>query len=241
MKALIIIQARMTSTRLPGKILKSILGKPMLEFEIERLRRMKSKLPIMIATTRLADDDPTVVLAQRLGLSFYRGSESDVLSRYYEAAKSAQVDAIVRVTADCPLIDPEVVEEIYSFFAATRADYASNTINRTYPRGLDAEVFTFKALEEAYKEATTSYDREHVTPFIRNKPTRYKVQSLSLVSEDFAKHRWTVDTEEDFELIRRIFEDLYPRQPEFSWRDVLALLEHHPEWIKLNAHIEQKA
>lgn len=241
MKTLIIIQARMTSTRLPGKILKPVLGKTLLEYQLERLAQVSNADGIVVATTTNETDQPIVDLCNALAVPVSRGSEADVLSRYYEAAMAHQADIVVRVTSDCPLIDSAVVSEIIGFYQAhaDEYDYVSNTLVRTYPRGLDTEVFPFKLLEQAHREAIQPDEREHVTPFIYRNPHRYRLHQVKQ-SVDHSAERWTVDTSEDFELIRRILEALYPQNPTFGQTDVLALLDAHPDWRALNATIEQK-
>jgi spore coat polysaccharide biosynthesis protein SpsF len=241
MKIVIIVQARMTSTRLPGKVLKQVLGKPLLEYQIERLQRVKLADEIVIATTTKATDNPIVELCDRLLMPYFRGSEEDVLARYYGAAKAHHADIVVRVTSDCPLIDPQIIDRVIQYYIKDpdKYDYVSNGLQRTYPRGMDTEIFSFKALNEAFLEATEQPDREHVTPFIHRQPERYKLGSV-LYADDRSQHRWTVDTPEDFDLIRKILEAIYPQHPEFSLEDCLHLLDRHPEWSKINAHIEQK-
>ncbi len=231
----------MTSTRLPGKVLKSVLGKSLLEHQIERLRRAKQVDEIVIATTDLPTDDPIAKLCERLGVACFRGSENNVLSRYYGAALSYQPDAVVRVTSDCPLIDPVVVDQVIHFFKVNFPKYAyvSNIRERTYPRGMDTEVFTFQALSEAFQQATTAYEQEHVTPYITAHPEKYPQGSIAY-SHNESGHRWTVDTPEDFILIEKILTHLYPTHPCFSLEDALALLRSNPEWRLINAHIEQK-
>ena len=241
MKVFIIVQARMTSTRLPGKVLKLVLGKPLLEYQIERLQRVQLADEIVIATTINATDDPIVRLCDRLSVPYFRGSEADVLARYHGAATAHQADVIVRVTSDCPLIDPQVIDRTIQYYLdrQNEFDYVANCLKRTYPRGMDTEVFSFTALNEAFLEATAQPDREHVTPFIHRQPTRYNLGHV-LYSQDCGQHRWTVDTPEDFELIQNILEAIYPENSEFSLEDCLQLLDRYPEWAKINAHIEQK-
>lgn len=241
MKVVIIIQARMTSSRLPGKILKKVLGKSLLEYQIERLRRVKLADEAVIATTINKTDELIVQLCNSLSVLYFRGSEEDVLSRYYEAAKVHQADVIVRVTSDCPLIDPEVIDQVIKFYIdhQTEYDYVSNSLEKTYPRGMDTEVFSFKTLQEAFLEATALPDREHVTPFIYRQPDRYSLANVNY-SENQSHHRWTVDTPEDFELIKKIIEAIYPKMPNFTLRDCLNLLHKNPEWSTINAHIQQK-
>lgn len=239
MKVVIINQARMTSTRLPGKILKTVLGKSLLEYQIERLQRVKLADELVIATTTNYTDDPIVELCDRAGVSYYRGSEEDVLARYYEAAKQHQADVIVRVTSDCPLIDPEIIDHVIQTYFDHQCDYASNSLERTYPRGMDTEVFSFESLSQAYSDAIAKPDREHVTPFLHQQPERFKIIPV-LNSENYSHHRWTVDTQEDFDLIKNILEAIYPQQPHFTMEDCLNLLNAHPEWQSINVHIEQK-
>ena len=241
MKIVIIVQARMTSTRLPGKVLKEILGKSLLEYHIERLRRVKSVDDIVIATTTNETDLPIVALCERLGVTVTRGSEQDVLARYYEAAMLHHIDIVVRVTSDCPLIDPTVIDKAVAMYRepGDKYDYVSNSLTQSYPYGLAVEVFSGKVLQEAYLEAVAAPEREHVSPFIYTRPERFRIGQL-VQSENLSHHRWTVDTPDDFELVRRIIEALYPHNPQFSTEDVLELLKEHPDWFQINAHVHQK-
>ena len=241
MKTIIIVQARMTSTRLPGKILKKVLSKSLLEYQIERLKRVNLADEIVIATTTNNTDHPIVELCDYLSVKYFRCSEEDVLERYYQAAKKYQGDAIVRVTSDCPLIDPQTIDKVIQFYLEHRSeyDYVANCLERTYPRGMDTEVFSFTTLEQAFLEATTQPEREHVTPFFHLQPHRYKLGHI-LYSENYSHHRWTVDTVEDFQLIQKIIEELYPKNVQFTLEDCLNLLHEYPEWSLINAHIEQK-
>lgn len=241
MKTVIVVQARMTSTRLPGKVLKQVLGKSLLEYLVERLRRVRLADAFVIATTTNDTDLPIVELCRRLALPVTRGSELDVLSRYGEAARLHDADVIVRVTSDCPLIDPSVIDDAIGLYRTHRPeyDYVSNALIQSYPYGMAVEVFSRQALEQAQREACAEPEREHVTPFIYTRPERYRVGHL-VQPEDHSHQRWTVDTPEDFELVRRILEALYPQKPEFDMQDVLALLERNPEWLAINAHVQQK-
>ncbi|NLM36623.1 MAG: NTP transferase domain-containing protein [Firmicutes bacterium] len=242
MKTAIIVQARMGSTRLPGKIMKKVLGKTLLEYQLERLRRVKQADQVIIATTNHGEEQPIVDLCQRLGVPYFCGSEEDVLARYYGAATQYGADVVVRITSDCPLIDPAVVDKVIGFYLSHQEeyDYVSNTFaKRTYPRGMDTEVFSYRALKEAFEEATDQAEREHVTIFIKRHPERYKIKTLTY-EQDYSHHRWTVDTPEDFALIEKILTALYPVNPQFTLEDCLALLAEHPEWAKINAHIKQK-
>lgn len=240
MKTVIIVQARMTSTRLPGKVLKTVLGKSLLEYMIERLSRVKLADEIVIATTTNSTDQPIINLCEKLSVSHYRGSEEDVLARYYGAATEHKADVVVRVTSDCPIIDPQVIDEVIQrYLDLKQYDYVSNGLSRSFPRGMDTEVFSYAALQEAFLEAAEQPDREHVTPFIYRHPERYRLANV-LYAQDQSRHRWTVDTMEDFVLIREIIEALYSINPEFSLADVLALMEKNPDWSMINAHVEQK-
>jgi spore coat polysaccharide biosynthesis protein SpsF len=241
MKVAAIIQARMGSTRLPGKVLKKVLGKTLLEYQIERVKRAKTIDEIIIATTKKESDDPIVQLCQQLSIPYYRGSEEDVLSRYYKAATEFNVDVIVRLISDCPIIDPNVIDKVIGYYLENRDqyDYVSNTLMRTYPRGLDTEVMSYEVLKRAHEEAKELVYREHVTAYIYNHPNHFNLCNV-LNEKDDSKHRWTVDTEEDFLLIKNILETLYPLNPLFTLEDVIQILRDKPEWVEINAHIEQK-
>lgn len=240
-KVLIVVQARMTSTRLPGKVLLTAAGKPLFEHQLERLMRAGASHGLVVATTVNASDDPIVALCGRLKVPHFRGSEEDVLSRYFGAAQAHHAGAIVRVTADCPLIDPHVIDRVIRYYldSAPRYDYVSNCFPRTYPRGMDTEVLSFDALRTAHLEATARPDREHVTPYVHMHPGRFRLGNVAY-KEDHSRHRWTVDTPEDFELVRRILEALYERKPEFTLEDCLELLSRHPDWAAINAGVVQK-
>jgi len=236
----IIVQARMTSTRLPGKVLLPIAGRPMLAYQLERLRRCARAQRIVIATTINASDDPIVAFCAAENVDCTRGAEHDVLSRYFEAASRFHAGTVVRVTSDCPLIDPALIDRAIATHAAGDCDYVSNMIEPTWPYGMAVEVFSMRALGEAQAEARDPAEREHVTPFIYWRPDRYRLRSLTM-QPDLSAHRWTVDTPEDFELVRRILTTLYPRRPEFTMDDVLALLAEHPDWSALNRNVVQKS
>ena len=240
-RIIIIVQARMGSTRLPGKILKTILGKPLLGYLIERLQRVSLADKIIIATTTNESDNTIVDFCQKEGVSVFRGSEEDVLSRYYLSAEENQADVVVRITSDCPLSDPKLIDSCIQFFLDNthQYDYVSNSIERTYPRGFDVEVFSSGALWKAHKLAFSASDREHVTLFMYKNPKQFRVGSIKQ-GKDLSEYRLTVDTPEDFELIRLILESLYPKNPNFNLEDVTKILEEQPEWVKINAHIQQK-
>lgn len=238
-KVNIIVQARMGSTRLPGKILLPIMQRPMLSYLIERLRRFEIKNTLIIATTAKKEDDAIASFCKKENVNCYRGNEDDVLDRYYKTCLEFPSDLIFRITSDCPLLDPSILEKAYKTFAKAQADYVTNTLNRTYPRGMDVELFTFSCLEKTFNEATSAHEHEHVTPFIYSNPNRFKLQNFEM-TPDFSSNRLTVDTVEDFELIEKIFEELYPRKNNFTLDDILITLQHHPDWRLINAHIQQK-
>jgi spore coat polysaccharide biosynthesis protein SpsF len=230
----IVVQARMGSTRLPGKVLKDIAGRPMLSYQMERLRRVKRAERIVVATTDQPADDAVERFCRKEKIACVRGSEDDVLARYHLAIERFPTDVVVRITADCPLIDPAIVDEA---IAAYEPDYVSNMLEITYPYGMAVEVFSAQALREAHREAKDPAEREHVTPFIWRRPQRYRLKSLTM-TPNLSHHRWTVDTPEDFELVSRLLKTL---KPNFRLQDVLAVLNDHPDWCALNAHVEQKA
>ena len=239
MKVAAIVQARMGSTRLPGKVLLDIAGKSMLGRVVERLSGAESLDVVLVATTDSPHDDVIVEECRRLSVAVFRGQEDDVLDRYHQAARSIAADVVVRVTSDCPLIDPEVTDHTIRKFLVEQPDYASNVLVRTYPRGLDTEVMTAQALRQAWGEADQAYQRAHVTPYIYEHPEKFKLLSVT-GEQDYSQHRWTVDTPEDLGLIHAIYERLRGKG-DFVWRDVLALFNDEPELSALNRGVAQKA
>lgn len=241
MNVVAILQARMGSSRLPGKVLLDLAGEPMLVRGMNRLSRAETLDEVVVATTVEPADDAIAEICQERDEPYFRGSEEDVLDRYYRASKRHQTDVVVRVTSDCPLIDPEVVDRVVSEFleCQPKVDYASNTApRRTFPRGLDTEVMRFDALERAWRDDENPAWREHVTPYIRCHPELFRTYGV-LNDEDLSHMRWTVDTPEDLAFLRRIFEHF--EHDRSSWREVLALLEAHPDWLEINREVEQKA
>lgn len=239
MKTIIIVQSRMTSTRLPGKVLLPLAGEPMLVRLLERLRRVQRADGIVIATTTNASDDPIAALCAQQGVPCHRGRELDVLSRYADAARLHAADVVVRITSDCPLIDPALIDQLIAVYEEGDSDYVSNMLPPTWPYGMAVEVFSATALAQAHAEATQDAEREHVTPFIYWHPQRYRLRNVASPVA-LSHHRWTVDTPEDYELVRRLFDHLLPTNPHFTQADVLALLDAHPDWIAINQHVQQK-
>ena len=239
MRVEIYVQARMGSTRLPGKVLKPVLGKPLLGYLIERLRQVKNAQAFVVLTTTQKADDEICAYCQAQGVAVFRGSEEDVLSRYYQAAVKRQPEAIVRITADCPLIDPDIVDQMIKTFQHLHDSGAYLSNGQSFPRGLDVEIFSFQTLATAHAHARDPWEREHVTPYIYRHPELFRLHDFKAPSPS-ARHRWTVDTIEDFELVKNILESLYPLNPQFRLADILALLERNPTWSQINAHIVQK-
>lgn len=235
----VVVQARMGSTRLPGKVLLPVAGRPLLSYQLERLRRCRRVDRIVVATSVLPADDAIVTFCQQESTAVVRGPELDVLARFALAAKATGADTVVRVTADCPLLEPALVDQAIEAFAAGDCDYLSNMRPPTWPYGMAVEVMTRRALDEAAAEARDPAEREHVTPFLYWRPERYRLRSITR-APDLSAQRWTVDTPEDFELVSRILGALYAVRPDFTIDDVLALLARHPDWIEINRHVEQK-
>jgi spore coat polysaccharide biosynthesis protein SpsF len=238
LKTVAIIQARLGSTRLPRKVLLPLAGRPMLAHVVERVRRATRVDEVLVATTTNPADHEIVELCNELGCSCFRGDEHDVLDRYFQATKASAASTVVRITSDCPLIDPTVIDQVLDALVESAADYASNIApRRTFPRGLDTEAFTAATLERCWRDATEPSSREHVTAFIYRHPERFRLECVSH-SEDCSAHRWTVDTPEDYALIERIYRHFGHNL--FGWKDVLTLLESHPDWVDLNADVPQK-
>jgi spore coat polysaccharide biosynthesis protein SpsF len=232
-----ILQARVSSKRLPGKVLKPILGVPMLSRQIERIQRAKLIDKFIVATSNDPTDDSLADLCSKTNIACFRGSLNDVLDRFYRAATLLNPGHVVRLTGDCPLADSQLIDEMILFHLEGGYDYSSNTVETTYPDGLDVEIFRFSCLELAWKEATLPSQREHVTPFINKQPDRFKIGSLKN-SIDLSHLRWTVDEPLDFKFVTRIYEALYSQNASFTTADILALLDDNPELKTLNMHYE---
>ena len=238
MKVVAIIQARMGSVRLPSKVLADIAGRSMLWRVSQRAAQAALVAQVVVATTLEPEDEEIVDECARLHVACFRGSAEDVLRRYHEAANIYAADAVVRITADCPLIDPKVVDLVVAAFLNRRPDYASNTLQRTWPRGLDTEVTTAAALARACREATRPYQRTHVMPYIYRHPESFRL--LPVVGpEDLGQWRWTVDFPEDLDFVRAVYGRL-GGDGTFSWRDVRQLLAREPALAELNRHVRQR-
>ena len=229
-----IVQARVDSTRFPNKVMQLIDEVPSIEILLHRLSKSQQINKIILATSKDPRNQPLVDHVKTLGYSVYQGSENDVLDRYYQAAREAQATEIVRITGDCPLISPDLADQVIKLFHSEKADYASNTNPPTYPDGLDISVCTFKALETAWSQSDTDFDREHVMPFIINSDEFHIVNLFN--SKDFSKERWTIDEPEDLNVIKCVFDYFAPRI-DFSWQEVIQLRNSHPEIFMENQHL----
>lgn len=236
-----VIQARMGSTRLPGKVMMDVAGRSLIGHQIDRLRRSRRLDGLCVATSDLSGDDALAAHIDALGVPVFRGSETDVLDRFYRAALAQQADIVLRFTGDCPLIDPALVDALADLFrdADPTLDYAAIDVSR-YPRGLDAEIVRMDALRLAWTEAATDFEREHVMPFLWRRPDRFRLGYLTDAALD-APWRWCVDTEQDLALVQRLLESLLPGNPAFGWRDADAAMRAHPDWALINRDVAQKA
>ncbi len=255
-----IIQARMASSRLPGKVLRDIAGEPMLARVVARTRRARTLDEVVVATTTDASDDPVADFCAGREIPFLRGSPMDVLDRYYQAARQFGAEIVVRITADCPVIDPALVDQVVEVFLEGGFDFACNRLpppfTRTYPIGLDTEVCAFAALERAWREADQPFHREHVMPYLYEgvtlRPSTLSTARLATGTSprgfriaqlhhhpDYGHYRWTVDTTEDLEFIRQVYARFGGRDA-FSWQDVLALVQREPKLTAINARVPHK-
>lgn len=238
MKIVAIIQARTGSTRLPKKVLKKIEKKAMLQHVIDRIKRSNLIQEIIIATTTKREDEPIVKLAEESKVKWFRGKENDVLDRYYQAAKKFRIDVIVRITADCPLIDPKISDIVIEYFLKNRFDYVSNINPYTYPDGLDTEVFSFEVLKKAWKKARKASEREHVTSYILNHPEIFRIGNVEN-DKDFSHMRWVVDEESDLKFVREVYKRMYKNSQIFYMEDILSILKKEPKLAKINSSISR--
>lgn len=233
---LAILQARTSSARLPGKVLEPILGEPMVLRQIERVGRSRLVGDLVLATSSDPSDDRLASVCERAGVEVFRGSLDDVLDRFHAAAAGRDPAHVVRLTADCPLADPLVIDAVIELHLSGAFDYTSNTLVPTFPDGLDVEVVAMAVLETAWREATSERDREHVMPFVWSQPDRFALGSYE-AADDTSGLRWTVDEPADLELVRAVYEGLYPADPAFGTQQVLEFLHDHPKLIALNSGI----
>jgi len=232
---LALLQARTSSTRFPGKVMRPILGLPMFLRQIERLRRSTSIDQLVVVTSVEASDDELAKQCVQHGVACFRGSLNDVLDRFYQATRIWPMQHVVRLTADCPLTDPLLIDRVIDFYLQGDFDYVSNTGELFYPDGLDVEVLRVSCLARAWREAVLPSQREHVTLFLRTQPECFKIGHYKEAGDNLSHLRWTVDAPVDFELVERIYLALYPNKPDFTTQDILHLLERHPELITINS------
>ncbi len=236
---LVILQARTSSTRLPGKVLKPILGHPMLSLQIERIQRSKKIDKLIVATSNDRSDSDIDNLCINIQIPCFRGSLDDVLDRFYKTAMQYKPEHVVRLTGDCPLIDPEIIDKVINFFSECDFDYATNSmVPYTFPDGLDVEVFSFTALKKAWHETLLPSHREHVAPFILQHPEMFRIGHYKN-KLNLSHLRWTVDEPEDFEFVSQIYKELYPQNPTFITEDILGLINRKPSLLEINSHVER--
>ncbi|MCK9281244.1 MAG: glycosyltransferase family protein [Melioribacteraceae bacterium] len=238
-KIVTIIQARTTSTRLPGKVLLPIVGKPMLYRMYERVKNSSLVEQVVIATSTSEDDDPITELCSMAGMECFRGSLTDLLDRHYQAGKLNNADAIAKIPSDCPLIDYKIIDKIFSFYLENheKYDYVSNLHPATYPDGNDVEIISMNALEKGWKEAKRSLEREHTTPYFWENKNIFRNANIAWESglDYSSSHRWTIDYPEDFFFIKKVYDQLYPSNPKFGLEDILELLKRKPELMQINS------
>ena len=234
-----ILQARMTSNRLPGKVLMPVLGRPILSYNIERIRRAKTISRVFVATTDKREDDAIQRLCESEGVPVFRGSEEDVLDRIYQRMKHFKMEECAKLTADNPLIDPAVIDQVVGFYLTHRGDYdyVSNNHPPTWQDGQEVEVIRAAALETAWREADKPFQREHVTPFIWDQPERFRIGNVARTDDRWYRdYRWTLDYPEDYLFVKAVFEELYPARPDFTTDDVMDLLRRRPDIHAINAN-----
>ena len=235
-RVIAIIQARMNASRLPGKVLLDLEGATVLERVCERVNKSHMVQQVMVATTTNPDDRAIIKLCDQRGISSFCGSENDVLDRYYRAAQKVLAGHIVRITADCPLMDPLVIDKIVTAHLQTGSDYTSNTLKDTYPDGEDVEVMTFACLQKNWEQAEFNSEREHVTSYVKKHPEIFKLTSIAC-EEDLSENRWTMDNAEDYVFLKAVYKALFPRNPCFGMRDVLDLIKDQPRLKRINQGI----
>ena len=238
---LTVVQARMGSSRLPGKVLLPLAGQPLLVRMVERVQRSRLAGTVVVATTTEAADDAVAACCTAHGLACFRGDALDLLDRHYQAARQYRADVVLKIPSDCPLIDPAVIDQVLGVYLKNpnQYDFVSNLHPATFPDGNDVEIMRFEALETAWHEAQRPLEREHTTPYFWENPDRFRLANVGWATgQDFSmSHRWTIDYPEDYEFIKAVYEALHPSKPDFSLDDVLRLLEKRPDIAQLNAHL----
>ncbi len=238
LKVTTVVQARMGSSRFPGKIILPLAGKPLLVRMVERIKASKYYGRVVVATTYLEIDDPIVDICKKNSISFFRGHPIDLLDRHLNVGKKYNADAIVKIPSDCPLIDPLVIDKVIKYYLDNRTsfNYVSNLHPATYPDGNDVEIFSIESLKKAWEEAEKELEREHTTPYFWENPDKFKIGNVSWETGlDYSmSHRWTIDYEEDYKFIESIYNELYNKNPLFSLNDILELLDKKPELLRIN-------
>jgi spore coat polysaccharide biosynthesis protein SpsF len=231
---LAVLQARFASSRLPGKVLMDLMGEPMLFRQIERVLRSERIGRLVVATSSDSSDDPVWEMCREKGLDCFRGSLEDVLDRFYQTAKQLAPEHVVRLTGDCPLTDPVVIDGVVELHLTEGNDYTSNTIEPTFPDGLDVEVITWNTLRIAWERASLPSEREHVTSYVHKRPDQFRLGNYKYIGRDLSELRWTVDEPEDFLFVQKVYEALYPKNSAFTTADALILLSQQPELVEIN-------
>lgn len=236
----IVVQARMSSSRLPKKVLLPVLGESLLYRMVERLQQIKHKASIVIATSENSEDDVIEEFCQAKNITCFRGSLNNLLDRHYQVGVLTNADIVIKIPSDCPLIDPRIVDKVLDFYVENEGkyDFVSNLHPATYPDGNDVEIMTFEALKKAWQEATRPLELEHTTPYFWENPDKFRLANVTWETGlDYSmSHRFTIDYYEDYLFIKRVFEELYPQNPAFSLEDILSLLEEKPEIYAINQH-----
>ncbi|MCH9631762.1 MAG: 8-amino-3,8-dideoxy-manno-octulosonate cytidylyltransferase [Chlamydiae bacterium] len=240
MLPLIIIQARLGSSRLPKKVLKTILGKPLIHYTLSRLKDLQNRAKIVIATTNLAIDDEIANYCKEKQVDLFRGSEANVLERYFLCAQNYRAETIIRITGDCPLVDPYLLEKMLDFYLKNlnTYDYVSNVLDRSYPKGLDIEIFNYKTLKKAYFEAQTNYQKEHVTPYIYQNPKLFNLYNFR-DTDDHSLINVSVDTQKDFDFVEKLIKKYYPTNPLFGLKEIKEYCRSNNEVQSDATHLSQ--
>ena len=234
METAIILQARLGSKRFPGKVLKKINGKTILEYTIKRLKKTKLSKNIIVVTTKREEDQKIIKVAKKTNCHTFRGSTNNVLNRYYKAAVHYKVKNIVRICSDCPLIDPKIINKVYFFYLKNNYDYVSNKIFPSYPIGMGVEIFNFQSLKKVNKLAKSSYEKEHVTPYFFKRPKKFKIKNVGS-KKKLLNYRVVLDYAEDFKLISNILKHFNKQRKDFTLKDIIKYINRNPILKKKNS------